>query len=124
MVEPDDIIPTPGTESNVKEIYDKCAELSQDPQNVIFNQFSEFGNHLAHYLCTGSALADVFESLRENRPALSLVASSPPTGSAGTIGAGDYLKDAYGNEDLRRRGARVPDDALERIWRAQHPRHR
>ncbi len=98
VVEPDDIIPTPGTESNVKEIYDKCAELSQDPQNVIFNQFSEFGNHLAHYLCTGSALADVFESLRENRPALSLAAFVSATGSAGTIGAGDYLKDAYGTK--------------------------
>ena len=27
-----DIIRTPGTESNVKEIYDKCAELSRDPE--------------------------------------------------------------------------------------------
>ena len=46
--DPGDIIRTPGTESNVKEIYDKCAELSADPANVIFNQFSEFGNHLVH----------------------------------------------------------------------------
>ena len=54
--DPGDIIRTPGTESNVKEIYDKCAELSADPGNVIFNQFAEFGNHLVHYLCTGMAL--------------------------------------------------------------------
>src|SRR5215212_9249741 len=39
-----DIVRTPGTESNVKEIYDKCAELSHDPANVIVNQFSEFSN--------------------------------------------------------------------------------
>ena len=48
-----DIIRTPGTESNVKEIYDKCNELERDPQNVIFNQFCEFGNYLVHYSCTG-----------------------------------------------------------------------
>ena len=53
VTDPGDIIRTPGTESNVKEIYDKCAELSQDPANVIFNQFAEFGNHLIHYACTG-----------------------------------------------------------------------
>ena len=64
VTDPGDIIRTPGTESNVKEIYDKCAELSQDPANVIFNQFAEFGNHLIHYACTGPALARVFESLR------------------------------------------------------------
>ena len=95
VVDPDDVIATPGTESNVKEIYDKCAELSTDPKNVIFNQFSEFGNHLGHYLCTGKALASVFESLRTREPSLSLAAFVSATGSAGTIGAGDYLKDAY-----------------------------
>src|SRR5665213_706472 len=43
VVDSSDIIRTPGTESNVKEIYDKCGELSEDPANIIFNQFSEFG---------------------------------------------------------------------------------
>ena len=52
---PRDIIRTPGTESNVKEIYDKCAELAGDPQNVILNQFSAFANYLMHYACTGAA---------------------------------------------------------------------
>ena len=60
VAHPDDIVRTPGTESNVKEIYDKCAELARDPQNVILNQFSEFGNYLAHYVCTGPALRAVF----------------------------------------------------------------
>ncbi len=46
VAHPEDIIRTPGTESNVKEIYDKCAELARDPANAILNQFSEFGNYL------------------------------------------------------------------------------
>jgi cysteine synthase len=94
---PGDIIRTLGTESNVKEIYDKCAELSADPGNVIFNQFAEFGNHLAHYLCTGSALGAVFESMAEREPDLRLRAFTSASGSAGTLGAGDYLKERYGS---------------------------
>ncbi len=97
VLEPDDIIRTPGTESNVKEIYDKCAELSLDPANVIFNQFSEFGNHLVHYAVTGKALDRVFESLRNADPELRLRAFTSASGSAGTLGAGDYLKDQHGS---------------------------
>jgi cysteine synthase A len=93
---PGDIIRTPGTESNVKEIYDRCAELAQDPASVIFNQFAEFGNHLVHYACTGPALGRVFESLRAADPALRLRAFVSASGSAGTLGAGDHLKEAYG----------------------------
>ena len=96
VADPGDIIRTPGTESNVKEIYDKCAELSADPENVIFNQFAEFGNHLVHYLCTGHALGAVFDSLAEAEPGLRLRAFVSASGSAGTLGAGDYLKEAYG----------------------------
>ena len=44
----DDIVRTPGSESNVKEIYDTFAGPDARPENVIFNQFCEFGNHLAH----------------------------------------------------------------------------
>jgi len=92
----EDIIRTPGTESNVKEIYDKCHELDDDPENIIFNQFSEFGNYLVHYSCTGQACADVFERLGSNGRDLELRAFVSATGSAGTIGAGDYLKERYG----------------------------
>ena len=94
--DPGDIIRTPGTESNVKEIYDKCAELAADPANVIFNQFSEFGNHLVHHLCTGRALGEVFESMAAAEPGLRLRAFVSASGSAGTLGAGDYLKERYG----------------------------
>lgn len=91
-----DIVRTVGTESNVKEIYDKCAELERDPANVIFNQFCEFGNHLVHYHCTGRALENVFEHVRASRPSLRLAAFFSATGSAGTLAAGDYLKDRHG----------------------------
>ena len=94
--EPDDIVRTPGSESNVKEIYDKCAELAADPANVILNQFSEFGNYLVHYLCTGRALEAVFEDMRASTPTLELAAFVAGTGSAGTLAAGDYLKEAHG----------------------------
>jgi cysteine synthase len=96
VADPADIIRTPGTESNVKEIYDKCAELEREPDTVIFNQFCEFGNHLAHYLCTGRALEHVFETLRARSSDLRLAAFVSASGSAGTLGAGDYLKDRCG----------------------------
>ena len=90
-----DVIRTPGTESNVKEIYDACNELARDPGNVVFNQFSEFGNHLAHYEVTGRALEHVFDTVAAGS-GLRLAAFVSATGSAGTIGAGDRLKDTFG----------------------------
>jgi cysteine synthase len=92
----EDIVRTPGTESNVKEIYDRCKELAADPHNVIFNQFAEFGNYVVHFLATGRALERVFEALQAERPGLRLRAFVSATGSAGTIAAGDYLKERHG----------------------------
>ena len=97
VVDPADVVRTPGTESNVKEIYDRCKELETDPRNVILNQFSEFGNYLVHYLATGAALERVFGSLRAEEPGLRLRAFVSATGSAGTIAAGDYLKERLGS---------------------------
>jgi cysteine synthase A len=98
--DPSDIIRTPGTESNVKEIYDACNEMQKDPKNFIFNQFCEFGNYLGHYEVTGTALSAVYEHVAKglNRPNLRLAAFTSATGSAGTIGAGDHLKDKYGTK--------------------------
>lgn len=93
-----EVITTPGCESNVKEIYDKCWELRKDPTNVIFNQFDEFGNPIFHYNVTGPAIQEVFSALqskiekRKNEIPLRLAAFVSATGSAGTIAAGDYLK--------------------------------
>jgi cysteine synthase len=95
VASPDDIIRTPGTESNVKEIYDKCNELDTEPDNIVFNQFSEFGNHLVHYAATGRAAERVLADLRESTPDLRLRAFVSASGSAGTLGAGDYLKDQH-----------------------------
>ena len=58
-----EVIATPGTESNVKEIYDKCWELKQNPLNIVFNQFEEFGNPIWHYNVTGPALDDALRTL-------------------------------------------------------------
>jgi cysteine synthase len=93
----DDVIKTVGTESNVKEIYDACNELAKDPSNFVLNQFCEFGNHLAHYEVTGRALGHVFEHVREQTGReIRLAAFTSATGSAGTIAAGDRLKEIYG----------------------------
>ncbi len=97
VADPADIIRTPGTESNVKEIYDKCRELEYDPESVIFNQFCEFGNYLVHYACTGRALERVFEALHAADQELRLRAFVSASGSAGTLGAGDYLKEQCGS---------------------------
>jgi cysteine synthase A len=85
-----EIIATPGCESNVKEIYDKCWELKEDPLNMIFNQFEEFGNPIFHYNVTGPAIEEVFASIAGKHSRAAAYISA--TGSAGTIAAGDFLK--------------------------------
>jgi hypothetical protein len=89
-----EVIPTPGSESNVKEIFDKCWELKQSGEDlVIFNQFDEFGNYLWHYEVTGRAMEELLQ--RELKPGQSYHGMAIATGSAGTIGCGDYLKQRY-----------------------------
>lgn len=85
-----EVIATPGCESNVKEIYDKCWELKANPDNVIFNQFEEFGNPIFHYNVTAPAVEEVFGYLKNDKSKMAAFISA--TGSAGTIAAGDYLK--------------------------------
>jgi len=88
-----EVIATPGCESNVKEIYDKCWELREDPANTIFNQFDEFGNPIYHYSVTGPAFEEVFGTLGDAR--LRPAAFISATGSAGTIAAGDFLRKRF-----------------------------
>ena len=86
-----EVIATPGCESNVKEIYDKCWEIRRTRKDcIIFNQFDEFGNPVWHYNVTGYAIEEVFNSLKGKNGNLAAYVSS--TGSAGTIAAGDYLR--------------------------------
>ncbi|MBN1648862.1 MAG: pyridoxal-phosphate dependent enzyme [Spirochaetales bacterium] len=89
-----EVIATPGCESNVKEIYDKCDELRATRNDVfIFNQFDEFGNAAWHYQVSGAALEEVYEKVKKAGSNPSAFVSA--TGSAGTIAAGDYLKKVY-----------------------------
>ncbi|MFQ5555089.1 MAG: pyridoxal-phosphate dependent enzyme [Acidimicrobiia bacterium] len=89
-----EIIKTPGSESNVKEIFDKCWELRESGEDLmIFNQFDEFGNYLWHYAVTGPAMQEVLETVSGPNDVYRGVALT--TGSAGTIACGDYLKQAY-----------------------------
>ncbi len=87
------VIATPGCESNVKEIFDKTWELRQDPTMMIFNQFEEMGNPLWHYNVTGNALAELFEAVK--RPGDNFAGACFTSGSAGTLSAGDLLKEKY-----------------------------
>ncbi len=96
----DEIIATPGTESNVKEIYDKCWELRRERGDgiMIFNQFEEFGNAIWHYQTTGSVIEEIFshhygDKHEDGKSRLSAFVSA--TGSAGTLAAGDFLRSRH-----------------------------
>jgi cysteine synthase A len=89
-----EVIKTPGSESNVKEIFDKCKELRASGEDLyIFNQFDEFGNYLWHYEITGHAMQEVLEE--ELGPKDQYFGLALTTGSAGTIGCGDYMKELF-----------------------------
>src|SRR5512133_2630836 len=87
-------IKTPGSESNVKEIFDKCWELRNSGQDLmIFDQFQEFGNYLWHYEVTGRAMEEVLNKVMGKDDRFRGMASA--TGSAGTIASGDYMKKMF-----------------------------
>lgn len=89
-----EIYATPGCESNVKEIYDKCHELeAESDEYFIFNQFDQFGNSVWHYEITGYTIENLFNQIKEKNQRLSAYVSA--TGSAGTIAAGDYLRTIF-----------------------------
>jgi cysteine synthase len=93
-----EIIATPGSESNVKEIYDKVWELKRSREDIfVFNQFSEFGNYLFHYDVTGQAMEEV---VRNETSGGQLRGVCLTTGSAGTIACGDHLKEIYPNSKI------------------------
>jgi len=87
-------IKTPGSESNVKEIFDKCWELRASGEDlVIFNQFDEFGNYLWHYEVTGRAMMQVLGEVMKEGDRFRATVSN--TGSGGTIACGDYMKEQF-----------------------------
>ncbi len=87
-------IKTPGSESNVKEIFDKCWELRNSGEDLmIFNQFDEFGNYLWHYDITGHAMEELVKQIAGPKDEYRGMVSA--TGSAGTIASGDYMKQVF-----------------------------
>ncbi len=89
-----EVIATPGCESNVKEIFDKCWELQASGEAIrIFNQFEELGNPLWHYAVTGPAVEEVLRG--HLAPGDRLAGFVAASGSAGTLGAGYYLKTRF-----------------------------
>ena len=109
-------IKTPGSESNVKEIFDKCKELRASGQDLmIFNQFEEFGNYLWHYEVTGHAMEEVVKQvMRQGRPL-------SRHGLRHRLGRHDCQRRLHeaglpGQQDRRERSLAVPDSARERVW--------
>lgn len=93
-------IATPGCESNVKEIFDKCWELKETRGDSVFiyNQFEQFGNHLWHHEVTGSAMEKVLKKIMGPNDIFSGTCLS--SGSGGTLASGEYLKTVFPNAKL------------------------
>jgi len=91
------LIQTPGCESNVKEIYDKCHELRRSSPNIrILNQFEVWGNYRFHYYVTGNTIVELADELKKRGIGNGRIAAfCSAMGSAGTIAAGDRLKQVW-----------------------------
>jgi cysteine synthase len=87
---------TPGGESSVREIYQKCWELKKDPRVRVLNQFETMGNYRFHYYVTGNTVVELMGLLKSrdigNGRCSAFVSA---VGSAGTISAGDRLKQVF-----------------------------
>ncbi len=90
------VIRTPGVESNVKEIYDKTWELRRDPNIRVLNQFEVMGNYRFHYAVTGNTIVELAAVLAKQGVGRGQIAAfCSAMGSAGTIAAGDRLKQVF-----------------------------
>ncbi len=91
----DEVISTPGGESDVFEIFNKVWEIRRTrPECVIFNQFEEMGNVLWHYHGTGPAMEEAYEKQMKTDTSRFFGAFFT-SGSGGSMSAGDYLKEHY-----------------------------
>ncbi len=92
-----EIYPTPGCESNVKEVFDKSEELKRQYPDEIFilNQFEDFGDATWHYAVTGPSMEEVFNKVNRGEDKLSGLFLTQ--GSSGTLGSGNYLKEKFPN---------------------------
>lgn len=90
-----DFVTTPGSESNVKEIYDKTQELSKEPDTEIVNQFTDFGNYRFHYFVTGNTMIELFDELKKQGVCSRFAGITSAMGSGGTIACGDRVKQVH-----------------------------
>ncbi len=83
-----------GGDSNVKAVFDCVNEFKRNRKDaMIFNQFDEMGNHLWHYHVTGTAAEEAYRNIRRHGDHFAGVCFA--TGSAGTIGCADYLRERH-----------------------------
>ena len=95
------VIKTVGSESNVKEIYDETHRLRQDPNIRILNQFEVMGNYRFHYHVTGNTIVELADILKQQGIGNGKIAAyCSAMGSAGTIAAGDRLKQVWSNHKI------------------------
>jgi len=89
-------VKTPGGEPNVREIYEKCRELRNDPRIRVVNQFESLANYRFHYYVTGNTVVELLGELSGkgigNGRCAAFVSAM---GSGGTIAAGDRLKQVF-----------------------------
>lgn len=82
---------TPGTESDVILTLQRTYELKKDPKNKPLAQFELLPNYRFHRYVTGNSAIEAVKGLGNGR--IACFTSAP--GSAGTIGAGDEIKQAF-----------------------------
>ncbi len=90
----EEVIATPGCESDVYEIFEKVKEIRRTrPEAFIFNQFEEMGNVLWHFHATGPALEELYNEIKTEDSRL--FGAFFTSGSGGSLSAGDYLKEKF-----------------------------
>lgn len=82
---------TPGTESDVILTLQRTYELKKNPKNRPLAQFELFPNYRFHRYVTGHSAIEAVEGLGNGR--IAAFCSAP--GSAGTLAAGDAIKQAF-----------------------------
>ncbi|MHB1654182.1 MAG: PLP-dependent cysteine synthase family protein [Desulfitobacteriaceae bacterium] len=82
---------TPGTESDVILTLQRTYELKKDPKNRPLAQFELMPNYRFHRYVTGNSAIEAVKGIGNGR--IACFTSAP--GSAGTIAAGDQIKQAF-----------------------------
>jgi cysteine synthase len=96
------IIRTTGSESNVKEIYDEVNRLRESDAKIrILNQFEVMGNYRFHYHVTGNTIVELASDLQAQGIGSGKISAYVSSmGSAGTIAAGDRLKQVWSDHKI------------------------